>query len=263
MGAIAAHFRYISKSGRLTLTDDRGVEHEGKDAVRDLADQWRHGGSFIDEISHRREAFNIMLSMPSGTDAQSLKVAAQEFARVELAGHRWVMVLHEHQANPHVHLSVRAEGLSGRRLNPRKAGLQRWRDTFAEKLRDRGIDADSTRQFVRGVNRQQSPLWRIKAREEGRLRTVEHRVKAGEAYDLGRRQALTAWAHLVNALEHSETRDDRTLATNIRRFVGASTYFKEIIDRARSGHGADVASRARESNRHAVPHEQSKWDKER
>jgi hypothetical protein len=28
------------------------------------------------------------------------------------------MVLHDHQANPHVHLSVRAESKNGRRLNP-------------------------------------------------------------------------------------------------------------------------------------------------
>ena len=38
------------------------------------------------------------------------------------------MVLHDHQANPHVHLSVRAESKNGRRLNPRKTDLQRWRE---------------------------------------------------------------------------------------------------------------------------------------
>jgi hypothetical protein len=76
MGAIAAHFRYISKSGRLPFEDDRGVIREGKEALRDLADQWRYGGSFIDETSHRREAFNIMLSMPGGTDPLMIQRAA-------------------------------------------------------------------------------------------------------------------------------------------------------------------------------------------
>jgi hypothetical protein len=103
----------------------RAVE-EGKEALRDLAWQWQFGGSYIDEVrSHRREAFNIMLSMSSGTDPLSIQRAAREFAQAELAGHRWV--LHDHQANPHVHLSVRAEGRDGKRLNPRKADLQRWR----------------------------------------------------------------------------------------------------------------------------------------
>ncbi len=39
MAAIAAHFRYISKNGQRTIEDDRGVEHEGRDALHDLVDQ--------------------------------------------------------------------------------------------------------------------------------------------------------------------------------------------------------------------------------
>ena len=50
-----------------------------------------------------------MLSMPSGTDPLIVQRAAREFAKTEFADHRYVMVLHEHQANPHVHLSVKAE----------------------------------------------------------------------------------------------------------------------------------------------------------
>ena len=65
----------------------------GKDALRDLADQWRHGGSRIDETSPRREAFNIMLSMPAGTDPLIVQKAAREFAQTELADHRYVTVL--------------------------------------------------------------------------------------------------------------------------------------------------------------------------
>ncbi|MDE2372548.1 MAG: conjugal transfer protein TraS, partial [Burkholderiales bacterium] len=113
MAAIAAHFRYISKNGQLVVEDDRGARSQGKEALHDLVEQWRHGGSLIEETSERREAFNIMLSMPHGTDARAVMKAAAEFARIELHGHRYVMVLHEHQANPHVHLSVRAESRSG------------------------------------------------------------------------------------------------------------------------------------------------------
>ena len=163
MAAIAAHFRYISKNGRLPFEDDRGVTREGKEALHDLAEQWRHGGSFIDETSHRREAFNIMLSMPRGTDPLIVQRAAREFAKAELSDHRYVMVLHDHQANPHVHLSVRAESRHGKRLNPRKADLQRWRETFAEKLRGWGIDAEATRQATRGQIRNYEPIWRVKA----------------------------------------------------------------------------------------------------
>ena len=49
-----------------------------------------------------------MLSIPHDTDPQSMHRAAREFAQIELADHKYVMVLHDHQANPHVHISVRA-----------------------------------------------------------------------------------------------------------------------------------------------------------
>jgi hypothetical protein len=121
MAAIAAHFRYISKQGRLPIEDDRGVVHEGKEGVHDLVEQWRHAGARIAERCERREAFHIMLSMPAGTPTHVLQDAARTFARAELWNHRYVMVLHTRQANPHVHVAVRAEGKDGS-----QAGLA-WR----------------------------------------------------------------------------------------------------------------------------------------
>jgi hypothetical protein len=35
------------------------------------------------------------------------KAGVREFAKAELANHRYVMVLHTHRANPHVHISAR------------------------------------------------------------------------------------------------------------------------------------------------------------
>lgn len=130
MKAIAARFRYISKNGRLEIEDEAGQKMRGKDALRELVEDWRHGGSLIEDVSDRREAFSIILSMPRGTDPLSVQWAAREFARSELADHKYVMVLHDHQANPHVHISVRAESKHGRRLNPRETDLHRWRETF-------------------------------------------------------------------------------------------------------------------------------------
>ena len=105
MKAIAAHFRYISKGGRLPIEDGRGVVSNDKDGLHDLAEQWRSGGSLIGDVSPRREAFNIMLSMPHGTDPSIVQKAAREFAQAELKDHLLVMVLHDHQAHPHVHLT--------------------------------------------------------------------------------------------------------------------------------------------------------------
>ena len=231
MGAIAAHFRYISKNGRLNIEDDRGVVRNGKDALHDLADQWRYGGSYIDDAGHRREAFNIMLSMPSGTDPLIVQRAAREFAKAELIGHRYVMVLHDHQANPHVHLSVRAESLDGVRLNPRKADLHRWRETFAAKLRGWGIEAEATRQATRAANRGVEPLWRVKAAQDGRLMTAATPKKDGDRHKRSRNGALEAWAHIMQALLQSSDPQDQALAQNVARFVRESDYAREVAQR--------------------------------
>ena len=229
MGAIAAHFRYISKNGRLMIEDERGVQRSGKDALHDLMDQWRYGGTLIDEVSSRREAFNIMLSMPAGTDADLLMRAVREFAQAELIGHRYAMVLHEHQANPHVHLSVRAESSTGKRLNPRKADLHRWRETFAEKLRGWGINAEATRQPTRGVTRNYEALWRQKAREEGRLRQSLPTRKTGLKQADSRLRAAVSWAHILKALAASESVDDRKLAERVAQFVQEMPAVRELL----------------------------------
>jgi hypothetical protein len=219
MKAIAAHLRYISKNGRLEIEDERGQTLRGTEELHDLAEDWRYGGRLIDEVSERREAFNLMLSMPRGTDPTIVQRAAREFAKAELADHKYVMVLHEHQANPHVHLTVRAESKHGQRLNPRKADLHRWRETFAAKLRGLGVEAEATRQATRGVNRDYEPIWRIKAKEEGRLRSTRSLIRHGRWL---RAQAMEAWGQISQALAQSGDPADRELARSIGVFVHES-----------------------------------------
>jgi hypothetical protein len=129
------------------------------------------------------------------------------------------MVLHDHQANPHVHISVRAESKHGKRLNPRKADLHRWRETFAEKLRGHGIEAEATRRATRGQGRNYDPLWRVKAREDGRLRTSRAGPKSGAQAGATRAEAVEAWVHVGRALAMSGDAADRDLARSIATFI--------------------------------------------
>ena len=217
MGAIAAHLRYISKSGRLPFEDDRGELREGREALRDLADQWRCGGARIPEKSERRGAFNIMLSMPAGTKAEIVRNAAREFAKAELANHRYVMVLHTHQANPHVHLAVRAEGRDGQRLNPRKQDLRRWREVFAEKLRGWGIEAEASSQVTRGSQHRSERLWQRKAYDDGRGSNRGRYVDA--RLTPARRHAAQAWCEIAKALASSEDLADRELGRSVVNYA--------------------------------------------
>jgi hypothetical protein len=215
MKAIAAHLRYISKHGRLEMEDEQGNVTRGEDAVRQLAEEWRYGGSLIPEESPRREAFNLMLSTPRGTDPLIVQRAAREFAREEFAEHNSVMVLHEHQANPHVHLSVRAESKHGRRLNPRKADLHRWRERFAQRLRAWGVGAEATRQSARGVARNYPQLWQVKAAADERLRNRQSDARTGTAATGARTDALEALRHIAAALNASGQGADRQLAAAV------------------------------------------------
>jgi hypothetical protein len=253
MAAIAAHFRYIAKGGRLPFEDDRGVVSEGKESLRDLVWQWQYGGSYIAETSHRREAFNIMLSMPNGVDALTVQRAAREFAHAELGDHRWVMVLHDHQANPHVHLSVRAEGRHGQRLNPRKADLQRWRETFAEKLSGWGVEAEASRQAARGQVRNYEPLWRIKAAEAGRSTSAREHSKSSLAAARSREEAVEAWSNIARGLASSDDPADRALGQGVERYVRSMPFVRTrdlTLDKAQA---RPEVTADREPSRQVVP----------
>jgi hypothetical protein len=233
IGAIKAHMAYICKRGRLEVEDHEGERHKGREAINDLAWEWRYAGTRIPEVSHRREAFNIILSMPRKTEAAVVQAAAREFMRAEFKGYRYAMVLHEHQENPHVHVVVRAEGDDGRRLNPRKADLHRWRERFAAALRSYGIEAAATRQAVRGVMRRPDLLWERVARAEGRLRQEPARINE-QSLMPARDEALKSWSGLRQALATSRDPQDRALADEVERFLRTAPVFAQRLaaDRA-------------------------------
>lgn len=231
MGAITDHLRYITRSGTLEFEDDRGTVREGKEALRDLLDGWRHGGRFIAEVENRREAVNLMLALPKGNYAEGVRRAVREFAKTELAGHRYVMVLHKHQASPHVHLCVKRESIAGERLSCGMPDLKRWRQTFAQNLRAQDIEAEATSQVARGATRNFDSLWRMKARDEGRLKTSLRPTKTGPVAEQTRADAMNCWAHILKALGESELEADRELSMQVADFICRTPYIKEVLSR--------------------------------
>jgi len=89
--------------------------------------------------------------MPSPTPPDAVLAAAKVFAREQFgAKHRYAIALHTHREHPHVHLVVKAEGISGRRLHIDKTMLRGWRRDFARLMRAQGIEANATPRVVRG-----------------------------------------------------------------------------------------------------------------
>lgn len=115
---------YISRNGEVEIEDENGDIHQGMEAVRDVRDSWAKGKIGIPyEGEKRKEAFNIVLSMPPGTDRQAVKDAAREFAKQEFGNHQYVFAAHDDEKHPHVHLAVKAVGNDGIRLNPEEGRL--------------------------------------------------------------------------------------------------------------------------------------------
>jgi hypothetical protein len=226
MAVIRAHMKYIDREGD-GLIDQAGERHQGREARRELARQWAREGTPIPERSDRREAFNIMWSMPAGTDSRKLLGAVQALAARQFAGHKYVMALHTHQANPHVHLLVRAESDTGVRLNPRKADLHEWRMEFAAELRERGIPAAASRQAARGVFKTYLTIWQVKAQEEGRLRNRWPSYKNSQVARDTRADALRAWSGVAKALAQSDKGEDRDLARQVLEFVNTMPVRRE------------------------------------
>ena len=241
MKHIKAHMDYISRNGGVEIEDENGDIHKGIDAVRDVRDAWAKGKIGIPyEGEKRKEAFNIVLSMPPGTDRQSVKDAAREFAKQEFKNHQYIFAAHDDEKHPHVHLTVKAIGNDGIRLNPRKGDLQFWREQFAQKLRDQGIEANATPRRERGVvqKAERQAVHHIdtgfqqgKRREPARVtrakkQDAEVEVNTGKKRDnpaqenisAARKETQKAYGQLARALAKGEA-DDKQLALDIVRLV--------------------------------------------
>lgn len=230
MRSISAQFRYISRDGQQEIEDDRGETFRGLQAVRDLAEDWRYSGRLIPSVAGagtRRQALYMVLSMPKGTDAHAVQRAAREFARIELAGHKYVMVLHDHQTNPHVHLSVKVESRIGVQLIPRIRDLYRWRETFSEQLRELGVAADASPQVTRGGHSRPDAIWKLKARAAGKLRVDRPRTQDSPPAQALRIATIDAWMQIGQAMAQSDAPEDRRLAREIARFVQDMPVVKE------------------------------------
>jgi hypothetical protein len=192
-GHLMRHLDYISRNGRLTLEGPDGEWLEGRAAIKALAWDWaveamlEPGGRWDRPLSR-----SIVLSMPRGTDAMRLHDAVRAFA-AESFGDRfpYVFTLHDEGGHPHVHLTVRALGSDGTRLNPRKADLEVWRQRFAQALRDRGVEAEASPRRARGIQHRAEAMSVRKMRE--RYSAQRGRTSISDQADGLKRQAAAPW----------------------------------------------------------------------
>ena len=224
---LRAHLEYISRNGQLELEGADGALIVSRRDVADLADEWA-AAALVDKSRRKNSpvSHSIILSMPAGTNEIAVRDAARAFAHDVFAGrHDYVFTLHTDTPRPHVHLSVCSRGHMGERLNPKKADLELWRQTFAQALRDRGVEAEATPRRARGVTRkaERTPLRKIRDREEAgqgpmaRVRQTAYREAAGAAFQ-GRTER-TPWEQRIVARQQAV----RDLYLTQARLLGRST----------------------------------------
>ena len=225
MGAVRRHLRYISRNGQVELEDQNGDRISGPEAVRDLARNWQLGGWGIPEASHRREVFNVLLSMLPGTNRRAVRDAARDFAAIEFGdGRAYVFAAHDDEAHPHVHLSVQVRGPDGRRLNPRRQDLWQWRERFAEQLRAHGVEANATPRRTRGVKQRYPKQGVAHMLARGEVPMYWQAVANAEQLKAGwqaHSDVLAVWREIAQAMAASPARPDREMAVDIADFVRA------------------------------------------
>ena len=149
---VKAHFDYITRNGNIEMENESGELFVGKKAVSELFDSWNPDFHKTNRRTNQRDTMHMVLSMPETVDSESVKNATRQFAKENFGkNHEYAFVLHTDTPQPHCHLTVKMEGFNGKRLDPRKADLQKWRDSFAEHLRFQGVDAEATPRASRGV----------------------------------------------------------------------------------------------------------------
>jgi type IV secretory pathway VirD2 relaxase len=234
---LKSHLEYITRNGELAGETEQGALLAGRVGLKDLQSRWADDAVLDDR--RRRDgsiSINIILSMPPGTDPVGVKDAARAFAVETFGGnHDFVFVQHLEDKHPHVHLTVRSLGDNGKRLNPRKADLQVWRERFAGELRLRGIVAEATPRRTRGRVRKADrgtvlalrkreivPYVDRRAREEV-IRDAREGTGQDQPWEkqLRSRQEAIRRRYLDQAseLERSGQAPDRALAKQIREFV--------------------------------------------
>ncbi|TKB60827.1 MAG: hypothetical protein E8D48_12800 [Nitrospira sp.] len=175
--------------------------------------------------STMRDAFHLVLSMPTRTDPLSVQRAARDFAKREFSGFQYAMVLHTFETDPdphppqhpHVHLTVKAAGLDGIRLNPRKADLQRWREGFGEALREHGIEATTTSRIHRTTNER----WKVQHLHDQTTKgNLLDRQKRAADTPGKQREVMYHYEQVMRTLARSDRREDRQLAVDLVRYLG-------------------------------------------
>lgn len=142
LSAIKRRLDYISRNGDIELTNERGETITGKGELKGVYNELK--AAQIPQESKKREFLHVVFSMPAGTPKQALKDAVLSLAKEEFSNRRYFIAVHDDTKHTHIHVHVATRDIHREdepRLSPKKNDIFRWRLSFADKLRENGVDA--------------------------------------------------------------------------------------------------------------------------
>lgn len=278
-GHTAAHLEYIGRHGKLEVETHDGEKLESVLELRELAKEWDSDENDERVQTHAKRqqltSISLVLSMPPGTDPDTVYRAARAFAQVELERFPYAMALHTDADHPHVHLTVAARGENNERFNPRKDDLAGWRESFARELRARGVEAEATPRRARGVvqKTERTPVRKIRERAEAGAAELPRVLQSGRAEAAAmvterpaqprpwevkaivrQSEVRASYERAATVLDASDDPADRKLAQQTRAFVESMPGLM-TRDRELARHMAELnrGGNEVEKDREAVP----------
>ena len=250
------HLDYISRNGKLELQDENGQPLIGRQDINKLLIGLKE--KKIPEDSKHREYIHVLFSMPANTPESQLKASVQQFCKEEFSNRNYVMAYHDDTDHSHMHVAVSTRDknipliIGGEeRLSPRKNDLFRWRQGFADKLRENGIDAAASERrhrfnyrksenaTVRQIKDKTSNTPQVTKELADEIKTA---LKTGirptnpalAKAEANKKEALEGWQKVAENLDAS---GDPELAKKVRAFMAEAdkpivTRNQEIYDKA-------------------------------
>lgn len=240
LATVKHHIDYISRNGEVELTDESGATISGRDELKALREQMK--AEQIPDNSNKREYLHVIFSMPPGTPEKAMKEAVLKFCEEEFANRRYVAAMHNDTDHTHVHVCVGTRDIDRAdepRLSPRKADLARWRQGFADKLRENGIEAAASDRRNRfQYRRPEHPAVRQIRADNPKSAVFNERRATGKAQE-----------RTMKAMQRPET-----------AFVGPQRgpRVPKVVEAQASELKAAIAAKKRPENPHAEKIEQSR-----
>lgn len=251
------HLNYISRGGELAIKGRDGELIAGREEVRELTRDW-----IADDVRWRSDAplaRYFVASYPDHRDPAAVERAGRQLASSLFASNNdFITAFHTDTDHPHLHITVRSFGEDGAQLDLRLPQLKRWREVWAEKLRNNGLETIATPRWVRGIfetqrrsmaehvhAKDQDPEQRQPSRREARILDDARRAyEDGQTHspwdDLvrhKRHEAVMGYRQVAHALMDSPDREDMelgyALSVRVQRIGEALTRKSRLIERFR------------------------------